>query len=86
MRITHDVMLITTEAASRVSGLKSRVMPSSAPAYRVCTAWVSQASQGTRMPAANVKLRTFLAPTTDIRGVVVFDDGVSGSRKWRPPV
>jgi hypothetical protein len=49
------------------------------------TRWVPQNIEGTRVPAASLQLMTN-ASTHDIRGAVVFDDGVSGSRKWSPPV
>jgi hypothetical protein len=49
------------------------------------TKWVPWNLEGARVPAASLQ-RMANASTHDIRGAVVFDDGVSGSRKWSPPV
>lgn len=102
MRMTYQVMPLTPEAAPYLVDRGrlepcSMAAPAGAAARRA-----SRTFQGTRVPAANWALKGIsvpaasltqrlilaptTAPTTDIRGVVVFNDGVSGSRKWRPPV
>jgi hypothetical protein len=82
---TYQVMPITPGAASQVC-VAGWVAPSGVPTRIGNAAWSLPTFEGTRVPADSMKQRMALALTTDIRGVVVFDDGVSGSRKWSPPV
>ncbi len=86
MRKTPGVMPITSGAASHVRASGGLVGQFSTRTRIANAAWSLWTFEGTRMPAGHLTQRTALAPTTDIRGVVVFDDGVSGSRKWSPPV
>ena len=88
MRMTNTVTPITPEAASHALLLRGRVAPIGGPAAYGAAAtkapWTT--FQGTRVPAASLKQPMALVPTNDIRGVDVFDDDISGSRKWSPPV
>lgn len=94
MKMIYSVTPIMPEAASHLTpnGVSAadnaavKLEPRTFRATRVrTTRWVPQNLEGARVPAASLQ-RMANASTQDIRGAVVFDDGVSGSRKWSPPV
>jgi hypothetical protein len=88
VKMTYTVAPITPEAASHALRLRGRVAPIGVPAALSTPAsnapWTT--FQGSNAPAVSLTQRMALVPTNDIRGVDVFDDDVSGSRKWSPPV